>query len=84
MSKIEYKITFELLSNRQEGCVPQSTRVGDLLERSVSSAFCNLIDQGKTWEKTGGEFTDEERDKCLAIVKKFIGKFDIEAKEVSK
>jgi len=84
MSKIEYKITFELLSNRQEGCVPQSTRVGDLLERSVSSALCNLIDQGKTWEKTDGEFTDEERDKCLAIVKKFIGKFDIEAKEVSK
>jgi hypothetical protein len=84
MSKIEYKITFELLSNRQEGCVPQSTRVGDLLERSVSSALCNLIDQGKTWEKTDGEFTDEERDKCLAIVKKFIGKFDIEAKGVSK
>tara|TARA_R110002153_G_C13185139_1_gene485481 strand:- start:431 stop:685 length:255 start_codon:yes stop_codon:yes gene_type:complete len=84
MSKIEYKITFELLSNRQEGCTPLSTRTGDLLERSVSSALCNLIDQGKTWEKTEGEFTDEERDKALAIVKKFIGKFDLEVTEVSK
>jgi recombinational DNA repair protein RecR len=84
MTTIEYKITFELLSNRQEGCTPLSTRMGDLLERSVSSALCNLIDQGKTWEKTEGEFTDEERDKALAIVKKFIGKFDLEATEVSK
>lgn len=84
MTIIEYKITFELLSNRQEGCDPQSTKVGDLLETSVSSALCNLIDQGKTWERTDGVFTDEERDKCLAIVKKYIGKFDLEVTEVSK
>ena len=55
-----------------------------MLETSVSSALCNLIDQGKTWERTDGVFTDEERDKCLAIVKKYIGKFDLEVTEVSK
>ncbi len=84
MTTIEYKITFELLSNRQEGCTPLSTRTGDLLERSVSSALCNLIDQGKTWDESDGEFDEELRDRCLAIVKKHIGKFNLEAREVSK
>ena len=84
MTTIEYKITFELLSDRKEGRDPLSTKVGDLLEASVCSALCSLIDQGNTLERTGGVFTDKERDKCLAIVKKYIGKFDLEATEVRK
>ena len=68
MTTIEYKITFELLSNRQEGCDPLSTRMGDLLERSVSSALCNLIDQGKTWEKlTENLLTRKETKRLLSL-----------------
>tara|TARA_R100001443_G_C3228681_1_gene147801 strand:- start:155 stop:385 length:231 start_codon:yes stop_codon:yes gene_type:complete len=72
--KIEYKITFELLD-----CDFDS-----LTEEHLCDSLCALIDQGKTWDESDGEFDEDVRDRCLAIVKKHIGRFDIEVQEVSK
>jgi len=70
--QVEYKITFELLD----------CDVDSYTERHLCDCLCTLIDQGKTWDESDGEFDEEVRDRCLAIVKKHIGKFDLEAREI--
>lgn len=69
--KVEYKITFEL----------QGYPFGNPKESYLAECVCALIDQGKS---TGEEFTTEELAECLNYVKDHIGKFDLEAREVSK
>ena len=78
--QVEYKITFELennyLGNKQWG-------VGSLWESRLCDALCSLINQGKNGEDLlDGEFDKYHKDNCLALVKKHIGKFDLEAREI--
>ena len=79
--KIEYKITFEL-ENNYLGM--KEWGVGSLWESQLSDALCYLIDQGKNSEHLVVDEEDEKYyiDNCLAKVKKHIGKFDVEAREV--
>ena len=60
--KIEYKITFELENN-------EDWKYGSNKEFVLADCLCSLIDQGKSY-KNGEEFKDEDRDFCLAKVKK--------------
>jgi len=76
MKTIEYKITFELENN-------EDWEYGSNKEFVLADCLCSLIDQNKSY-KNGEEFKDEDRDFCLAKVKKHIGKFDLEAREVNK
>lgn len=76
--QVEYKITFELENNHLG---MKEWGVGSLWESQLSDAFCSLIDQGKSGE--GAEFDKYHRDNCLAKIKKHIGKFDLEAREVN-
>ena len=71
---VEYKITFELLD----------CDFGSTTESNLCDCLGALISQGKTWDESDGEFDGDVRDRCLAIVKKHIGRFDIGAQEVSK
>jgi|TARA_Y100000114_G_C11546552_1_gene225124 hypothetical protein len=72
--KVEYKITFELLD----------CEYNSLTEYHLCDALCSLIDQGKTRNESDEKFDEEERDRCLAIVKKHIGRFSVEVDRVSK
>ena len=74
IQKVEYKITFELLD----------CEYNSLTESRLCDALCQLIDQGKTRDESDEKFDEEERDRCLAIVKKHIGRFSVEVDRVSK
>ena len=75
--KIEYKITFELENKYHNN---EEWGRGSFGETSLCDAICVLIDQGKSDDVVPSDVLVEH---CLAKIKKHIGKFDLEAREVN-
>ena len=75
--QVEYKITFELENNYHNN---EEWGIGSLWESQLSESVCVLLDQGKSDDVVPSDVLVEH---CLAKIKKHIGKFDLEAREVN-